>query len=262
MVLAKHLPQSQRCTHLKGHGGHKGAVRQVAQGLGRNRFVLRTDVKSYYASIDHIALLDALAVTIKDRRVLNLIGQYLRRTSERGGIFYDFDRGISLGCPLSPLLAAFYLHELDRIMAARAKRDGLFYVRYMDDILVLAPTRWKLRRAVKAVNGVLEALGLEQHPDKTFIGLISRGFDFLGYHFSPDGLTLARRTIENFLQKVSRLYEQERLLPHNQVAALEVKITRYIERWRGWTLGGFGNGPNTLNNSVVADLGYRRRPGA
>jgi hypothetical protein len=51
--------------------------------------------------------------------------------------------------------------------------------------------RWKLRKAVKLVNEVLASLGLEKHPDKTFIGRIERGFDFLGYHFSPDGLTAA-----------------------------------------------------------------------
>ncbi len=51
--------------------------------LPANRFVLRTDVKSYYASIDHFLLLDQLAEIIRDKRVLNLLGQYLRRTAER-----------------------------------------------------------------------------------------------------------------------------------------------------------------------------------
>ncbi len=61
IVLAKHLPVSDRCTHVKGHGGAKAAVRQVWARLAENRFVLRTDVKSYYASIDHFLLLDQLA---------------------------------------------------------------------------------------------------------------------------------------------------------------------------------------------------------
>ncbi len=76
-VLARHLPVSDRCTHLKGHGGAKHAVREVRDNLPANRFVLKTDVKSYYASIDHFLLLDQLAVHIKDRRVLSLLGQYL-----------------------------------------------------------------------------------------------------------------------------------------------------------------------------------------
>jgi hypothetical protein len=44
-----------------------------------------------------------------------------------------------------------------------------------------APIRWKLRRAVKIVNQTLAALGLEKHPEKTFVGRVEKGFDFLGY---------------------------------------------------------------------------------
>ncbi len=55
--------------------------------------------------------------------------------------------------------------------------SGQFYVRFMDDILVLAPTRWKIRKAVKAVNGMPGSPGLEKHPDRTFIGRIERGFE-------------------------------------------------------------------------------------
>ncbi len=171
IVLAKHLPVSPRCTHVKGHGGAKAAVRQVMRHLPANRFVLRTDVKAYYASIDHFLLLDHLAEHIRDKRVLNLLGQYLRRTAERGGVFWDYERGISLGCPLSPLMGAFFLKRLDAGMEA----SGLFYVRFMDDILVLTPTRWKLRKAVKAVNEVLGSLRMDKHPDKTFIGRIEKG---------------------------------------------------------------------------------------
>jgi hypothetical protein len=151
IVLAKQLPVSRYCTHLKGHGGAKYAVREVRDHLPDNRFVLRTDVKSYYASIDHLMLLDQLAVHIKDRRVLNLLGQYLRRTSERGGAFWDYEKGISLRCPLSPLIGAFFLNAPDTVVG----RLRLFYVRFMDDILILASTRWQLRGAVKAVNQVL-----------------------------------------------------------------------------------------------------------
>ncbi len=79
IVLADVLPVSARCTHVKGHGGAKAAVRQVIAALATNRFVMRSDVKSYYASIDHFLLLDRLAVHIKEKPVLNLIGQYLRR---------------------------------------------------------------------------------------------------------------------------------------------------------------------------------------
>jgi len=231
IVLSDVLPVSSRCTHCKGHGGAKAAVRQVMAHLPANSFVLKTDVKSYYASIDHLALLDRLALFIADRTILNLLGQYLRRTSERGGEFHDYERGISLGCPLSPLMGAFFLHELDE----RMERGSLFYVRFMDDILVLAPTRWTLRRAVKAVNEVLGGLCLEKHPDKTFIGRIGRGFDFLGYHFSREGLSVAKATLEKFVERATRLYEQERERPDGHSM-----LGLYVRRWNGWVSGGLG----------------------
>jgi RNA-directed DNA polymerase len=108
---------------------------------------------------------------IADRTVQNLVGQYLVRVSERGGWYWEFRQGISRGCPLTPLMGAFFLKELDERMEAL----GLFYVRFMDDILVLAPTRWKLRGVVREVNRGLDCLGLEKHPEKTFIGRVERG---------------------------------------------------------------------------------------
>ena len=55
----------------------------------------------------------------------------------------------------------------------------------MDDVILLAPKRWKLRRVVRVVNQVLTGLRLEKAPAKTFIGRVERGFDFLGFRLSP-----------------------------------------------------------------------------
>lgn len=58
----------------------------------------------------------------------------------------------------------------------------------MDDLLILAQTRWQLRCGIAVMNQWFEVAGLEQHPDKTFIDRIECGFDWLGYQYSVSGL--------------------------------------------------------------------------
>ncbi len=76
-------------------------------------------------------------------------------------------------------------------------------------------------------------LRMEKHPDKTFIGRIERGFDFLGYHFGPEGLSVAKTTIENFVERAIRLYEQE---PGSACAS--TRFGEYVRRWVRWTTAG------------------------
>jgi hypothetical protein len=74
---------------------------------------------------------------------------------------------------------------------------------------------------------------LEKHPDKTFIGRIERGFDFLGYHFSRQGLAVAKQTIADFIEKASGLYEQK-----HSAALAATALEMYIRRWLRWANGG------------------------
>jgi hypothetical protein len=210
MVLSRHLPSSTLCTHLKGYGGSKRTVTDIQRQISSNTYVFRTDVKSYYESINHEILLDKLAVYVKDKRVMNLLSQYVKRSVEFGGLFTDFKQGISSGCSLSPLIASFYLFELDKEMEGKP----VFYRRYMDDIIVLSTSRWKLRKAIKTVNQHFTKLKLKQHPDKTTIGRIKNGFDFLGYQFGKEKLTVSKRTLENHIRRITQLYEPKKHLPN------------------------------------------------
>jgi hypothetical protein len=72
---------------------------------------------------------------------------------------------------------------------------------------------------------------VRQHPDKTFIGRIERGFDFLGYQFGPSGLGIARPTVERFVERARRLYEQ---------GADRLRIDEYVRRWWKWVTAGLG----------------------
>ena len=223
LVLKDVLPVHSSCTHVKGHGGLKRAVRDLAVALEDD--AMRTDVKSNYASIDHDILLDRLSLHIGDRDIINLISRFLKRSVEFGGTFIDYDRGISRGCALSPLLGAYYLHELDKALAKRP----VFYIRYMDDIAIAASSKHRLRGAIAKINQTLNELHLEKHPDKTFIGRASRGFDFLGYHFRQTAtgnviLSLAEKTITNFENKPAAL--KDRAARAQRAKARRQKIIR------------------------------------
>ena len=128
IVLTEHLKPhlSERVFHLAGSGGMKAAVREVAANLSENQFVFRTDVKGYYASINHHILMEIVKRYVQDEYVLALLWGYLRRYVSDGGNFSDITQGISLGCPLSPLMGALFLKPLDDRMAEL----GCFYVRY------------------------------------------------------------------------------------------------------------------------------------
>ena len=49
----------------------------------------------------------------------------------------------------------------------------------------------------------------EKHPDETAMGRTQKGFDFPGYHFGPEGLSVADKTMEKFVARAVRLYERE-----------------------------------------------------
>lgn len=123
-------------------------------------------------------------------------------------------------------------------------------IRYMDDILIFAPTRWKLRHAIRVLNQTFAELGLEQHPGKTFIGRTVRGFDFLGYHVAPERVTLAAHTIRRMNQKALRLYEQE---PQDAQARVQ-RLGVYLMRWRRWTRAGLCRRGETFESLTPPDV--------
>ena len=126
------------------------------------------------------------------------------------------------GCSLSTLIGALFLRDLDEELPA-LEAVGVSYVRYSDDLLILAPTRWKLRRAIRIVRTAFAKLELEMHPDKTFIGRVERGVDWLGYHITPSEVTVSGASIERFLKKARRLYERNPSDPR--------RVGEYVQRW-------------------------------
>jgi len=231
------LPVHRACTHVRGHGGHKEAVQRVQRWVtgGAYAFVCRTDIRGYYANIDKMQLLHLLSRQVHCPVILDLLAQFLDYSVESGGLFHTPRKGIPRGCPLSPLLAGFHLHVLDLDLS---RRHGVRYVRFMDDLLILARGRWGLKRAVAAMNRWFAASGLAQHPDKTFIGRIDKGFDWLGYRFGACGLCgMAAKTLEKFAVKLRRLLEQARR-DGSPDEGLPRRVAEYIVRWVRWAASG------------------------
>ena len=257
--LQDRLSVSPTCVHVKGHGGLKRAVTHIQAKLGDYRFVCKTDVKGYYQAIDQYTLLNQIADQVAEPLLRRYCYAIVRRTVEEGGNYRDIEQGISRGCAISPLLAALYLKDLDDKFS---RQPGLYYVRYMDDILILSKTRWQNRRAVKILNQTLNSLKLKQHPAKTFIGKIEHGFDFLGYRFSRQPLQLAAVTVEKHVETLHRLYEQQIRKKANSVELASV-LGQYRQRWRRWCTAGLSDivkqEPFCPEYATIVDLTDRSR---
>ena len=238
LILHHHLPCHTTCSHIKGHGGSKQSVQRTHDRITSKRypFVVRTDIKGYYANINKHQLLNQLAPYIPNRIILNLLSQYLCYSIEKGGTFHTPRKGISRGCALSPLIAGFQLYCIDNYFA---KQKKCRYQRYMDDFLILCPTRWHCRRAVKMLNHYFNHFGFTQHPDKTYIGKTSHGFDWLGYQFNHQGvLSVSPRSLDNARTKLHLLYEQASC---KQTHPKPQQVVDYIKRWMQWACSGLSH---------------------
>jgi RNA-directed DNA polymerase len=122
----------------------------VDDGLGE---AVDCDLKGFFDHVDHDRLMRLLAGQVRDKRVLRLIGRYLRA----GVILPDGTReptlrGVPQGGPLSPLLANIALTPLDREL----ERRNLRFARYADDFLILVKTAVAAKRVMGAVVRFVE----------------------------------------------------------------------------------------------------------
>lgn len=232
--LSTELDLPKSCMHVKGHGGLKQCVAGAQGNLKDYQFVCKIDVLHYYESIDQHLLIEQIYQHIENKILRRYLYQVVHRTVEYGGNYREIRKGISRGCPLSPLLGALYLKALDDSFK---DKEGVYYVRYMDDILIMTKTRWHNRKAIKQLNQYFEKLKIKQHPDKTFIGRIEKGFDFLGYHFSRKTLRLADITVSKHVERLRRLYEQQK---KKKATSDEIAFVlgNYVKRWQCWCTAG------------------------
>ncbi len=121
------------------------------------------------------------------------------------------------------------------------QKHGFTYARYMDDLVVLTPTRAMLRSAIKVTYQALKPWGYQLHTnEKTFIGKIAKGFDFCGFRLSYNKIILAKSCLAKFKKRLSVLYEQLSKFKRSSykntftTTALLKKIELYVWRFGRW----------------------------
>lgn len=207
-ALQSHIGNSmpKSCYHVKGHGGLKKAVQNTHEALPEYRYVMRSDIKSYYESIHFNTLMTIIETYVKHKILLQLIYKACCRTETRGGVFYEYNnKSIPKGSPLSPILGAIALIPLDQAMK---KMTGVFYARFMDDWIVLTRSKTALRKVIKRTHAIMHDLKFKLHPMKTYIGKISHGFNFLAFYMDHQTILPSKETLRRFSERASALYEQ------------------------------------------------------
>lgn len=248
LQIQQDMPVHAKCHHVKGTGVHYSR-REVKTALdsGEYKFVYRTDIRGYYRHMQKDQLNALVEKWVKDPVLLDLTKQYIAYSVEDGGEFHTPVNGISRGCALSPMIGASLLVHVDELFD---EKKDLFYVRYMDDFLVLSKKRWPLRRAIRVLNEQMNAGGFTLHPDKTQIGRVEKGFDWLGLWFDVSGVRRSPRSLQMRANKILRLYE--RLRP----TAGRFSLVRNIPKIKSASAAVLGLAfCSPLCHAVVVDLG-------
>lgn len=210
-------------------------------------YVLKADVTKYFYSIDHDTLLRVVARTIGDRDVLNVLRVLVKESGCITG-----NRGLPLGALTSQLLANVYLDQLDHFI-----KDTLgvrYYVRYMDDFVLLHHDKAELWRLLAEIR---DFLAYELHltlNNKTRVFPASHGVDFAGYrHWASHKLPRKRnvRRARKRFAGLSRRYADGRV-SIDTVRCCVASFVGYMKHCKGWK-----SAESTLNNLILVKNGEK-----
>ena len=199
-----------------GKGTHKAMnrFRAFAYKVSKNHtsscFVLKCDIRKFFANIDHEILFSILSSYIPDADITGLLKNIVGSFSSRNaGV------GLPLGNLTSQLLVNIYMNEFDQFVKHNLKVR--YYIRYADDFVFLSSHKSKLEGMVRyppertedvssvragIVLFLRERLKLELHPDKVFIKTHDSGVDFLGWVHFPNHRVLRTSTKRRMFRRV------------------------------------------------------------
>lgn len=171
------------CGSVPGRGtshGQKTLRRWLDADPKGTKYCLKMDVSQFYPSVDNDLLKAMFRRKIKDAGCLWLIDTII-----------DSAQGLPIGNYTSQWFANFYLEGLDHYI--KEQLGVKYYIRYVDDLVLLGPNKKKLRKARKAIGEYLEGIGLRLKGNWQVFPVKARAIDFLGFRFYRDKTTLRKR---------------------------------------------------------------------
>jgi RNA-directed DNA polymerase len=184
-----------------GRNAHQ-AIRQVREYFRQGyKQVVDIDLAAFFDSVDHDVLMRLVAQRVQDKRVLTLIGKYLRAGVMVDGVKQPTSLGVPQGGPLSPLLANIVLHELDVYLQQQKHK----FARYADDFVICVRSARAAQRVKANVTRFLkQQLKLDINHDKSRI-VSSNDLEYLGFGFRGTKIVWSDKALHRFKHRVREL---------------------------------------------------------
>jgi RNA-directed DNA polymerase len=210
-----------------GRSAH-GAVRKVREYIREGyRIAVDMDLSKFFDRVDHDVLMHRVARKIRDKRILRLIGKYLRAGVVIKGRLQKSREGVPQGGPLSPLLANILLDDLDKELEKRGHK----FVRYADDFVILVRTQRAGLRVKQSVTRFLERkLKLKVNQDKSRVSSTDNT-SFLGFTFKGTKIRWSDKAFREFKRRVKRLTGRSWFV---SMAYRYKKLSQYIRGWMNY----------------------------
>jgi RNA-directed DNA polymerase len=171
-------------------------ARIVSRNHTRTAWVLKCDIRKFFASIDHSVLKAIVARYIPDEDILWLLAVIIDSFSSR-----EAGVGLPLGNLTSQLLVNIYMNEFDQFAKHQLKTKH--YIRYADDFVIFSEDReWLVSLRPRIEVFLQERLRLVLHPNKVSIATAASGIDFLGWVHFPDHTILRTTTKHRMFSKL------------------------------------------------------------
>ncbi|MEK7390518.1 MAG: reverse transcriptase domain-containing protein [Patescibacteria group bacterium] len=194
------IHDSYSCRRLR--GTHKAVERfksfalRASSNNTKTLWILKCDVKKFFASIDHDIMLKILRERIDDRDALRLIAGVVDSFQSTGE-----GKGLPLGNLTSQLLVNVYMDNLDQFVKHSLKAK--YYIRYADDFVIMGRDKAWLNEVLMLVESFLQKeLSLKLHPDKISIRTFASGVDFLGWIHFPRHRVLRTATKKKMFKNI------------------------------------------------------------